>query len=522
MIVVHPATATRQSSTVKSAVIEHVIPVCENTMDQLLKEVQELFDQQLRVDSLLALSKKLQAELKERLQSSPQCMLPSHNYTLPDGKEHGTYLGLEVGGSTLRVALVELDGRTSSRQPLRIRRMVTSSIDNQVRDLRGLAFFDWIAGKIGEMLSADREAHDYMQLREPIPMGIAWSFPIEFVSLSGKKLASTNFPVAKHPFGAETLLVWAKNLNIRLDAIVNDSSATVLSRAYIDPSTRLAVILGTGINAAIHLPISSLHESKFGQREFPNLVATLLDSSPTAATGMSHVLVNTELSMFGKRAFSTTRWDEYLNAHHMMPDYQPMEYLLSGGYMGEIVRLIMVEAIGTAGLFDGNLSATLSTPYTLDTQTLAAIEVDTSPSLSLSCRIVQEKYLLALPPTPVEMLFIRQVVRAVSRRSQGYFSAAIYALSSLLHEADQQAPRIPPDSSGEAGAFNDLDHISIGCDGSVINKYPGYMQKSQELLGQLSSMDPQKRKRVVLESAGESAVLGAGVAVAMANASGSS
>ncbi|KAL8701615.1 MAG: hypothetical protein Q9224_000420 [Gallowayella concinna] len=466
MIVVNPSLDALHLPSVKSTFTQDVTPIYETTMDLLLKEVQGLFEQQLRVESLLLLSRKLQAEFKQRLQSSPQCMLPSHNYTLPTGKEHGTYLALEVGGSTLRVALVDLDGRSSSTHSLRIRRIVTSTIDNRVRDLRGLAFFDWIAGKIGEMLAADREACDHMQLKEPLPMGIAWSFPIE------------------------------SNLNIRLDAIVNDSSAAVLSRAYVDSSTRLAVILGTGLNAAIHLPVSSLHESKFGSRQFPTNVET------------THVLVNTELSMFGKHAFRVTRWDEYLNAHHILPDYQPMEYLLAGGYMGEIVRLIIVEAVETAGLFGGRLPPSLSIPFVLDTRTLAAFEADVYPNLSASCIYFQKEYDLPAAPTWGEMNFIRQVILSVSRRSQGYFTAAIHALSSLLHDLDHRLLE------------NGLDHICIGCDGSVINKYPGYMGRCQALLDQLVHIEQDGRKRVVLESATESAVLGAGVAVAMANESG--
>lgn len=181
MMLVHPPADLPHLRPLKPTVVENVTPVYEATMETFLKEVQQLFEQQLRVDSLLALAKKLQAELKERLQSSPQCMLPSHNYLLPNGKEHGTYLALEVGGSTLRVALVDLKRGGKSGQRLRIRHIVTSNIDNEVRDLRGVAFFDWIAEKIGEMLSADREAPDHLQLKEPLPMGIAWSFPIEWV-----------------------------------------------------------------------------------------------------------------------------------------------------------------------------------------------------------------------------------------------------------------------------------------------------------------------------------------------------
>lgn len=181
MIMIHSPADVPHVRSLKSTGLEDAIPIYESAMDTLLKEVQRLFEQQLRVESLLAISKKLQAELKERLQSSPECMLPSHNYNLPSGKEHGTYLALEVGGSTLRVALVDLSRRNGFRQNLRIRRIVTSTIDNNVRDLRGVAFFDWIAEEIGKMLSADREACDYMRLKEPLPMGIAWSFPIESV-----------------------------------------------------------------------------------------------------------------------------------------------------------------------------------------------------------------------------------------------------------------------------------------------------------------------------------------------------
>jgi hexokinase len=151
-------------------------------------------------------------------------------------------------------------------------------------------------------------------------------------------------------------------MNVRMDAIVNDSSATLLSRAYLDPSTRFALILGTGCNAAIHLPVTALGPSKFGIR-------------PSSwHEKANHVLVNTELSMFGKGIFPVTRWDESLNSTHALPDFQPFEMLLSGRYLGEIVRLMLVEAIQTAGLFGGEIPENFTEPYSLDTGTIAAIE----------------------------------------------------------------------------------------------------------------------------------------------------
>jgi hexokinase len=147
-----------------------------------------------------------------------------------------------------------------------------------------------------------------------------------------------------------------------MDAIVNDSNATLLSRAYADSTTRMALILGTGTNAAVHLPVSALAHTKFGQRP-----QSWHDEA-------KHVLVNTEYSMFGKNILPTTRWDDYLNLTHIHPDFQPFEHLISGRYLGEIARLIIVEAVQTAGLFSGELPENLKLPYSLDTGILAVFE----------------------------------------------------------------------------------------------------------------------------------------------------
>ena len=288
-------------------------------------------------------------------------------------------------------------------------------------------------------------------------------------------------------------LTGEQNVNVRLDAIVNDSSSTLLARAYLDPATRLACILGTGMNAAIHLPISSLHPSKFASRSLPQ------------HHSITHVLTNTELSMYGKRIFPATRWDELLNSRHVMPDYQPFEYLIAGGYMGEIVRLIMVEATSEAGLFDGSFPPALTKPYSLDTKTLAQIEIDTSNCLETTCSLLHEKFPSAPYPAFQDAHFIRQTICSVTSRSIAYFTTGIHALSSLLQEMEHKA-----------GIQDDQDHISIGCDGSVINKYPGYMDRAQETLNQMVVLENMGRKKVVLERTQESAVKGAGVAGAMA------
>ena len=151
-------------------------------LEDLLQEVHVQFEQQLRIEDLLTLSEKLQAELRQHMISSPQCMLPSFNYELPTGKERGTYLALEVGGSNLRVALVTLNGRNLGIQ---IQRTMCFLIDTVVRQLKEYAFFDWMAERVGELLEAEVQAPSHTEGNGPLPMGVAWSFPIESVQSIG-------------------------------------------------------------------------------------------------------------------------------------------------------------------------------------------------------------------------------------------------------------------------------------------------------------------------------------------------
>ena len=153
-----------------------------------------------------------------------------------------------------------------------------------------------------------------------------------------------------------------RGLNVHLNAIVNDSSATLLSKAYSDPTTRFALILGTGVNAAIHLPVHTFAPPKFGTRP---------EEWHRCA---EHVIVNTELSMFGAGILPSTIWDDELRSVHPNPTFQPLEHFVSGGYLGEIVRLVLVDGIQTAGLFGGVVPPTLRESYSLETETISYME----------------------------------------------------------------------------------------------------------------------------------------------------
>ncbi len=150
-------------------------------MENLSDEVQHAFESQLDLDALLLYSQKLQIQLRQHLKASEQCMLPSFNYNLPTGQERGLYLALEVGGSNLRIAMVELAGRQLGLGSMTILRIDTYPINFGVKQLSGHGFFDWMAERVKEMIQKEGKHIGGETDKEPLHMGVAWSFPIESV-----------------------------------------------------------------------------------------------------------------------------------------------------------------------------------------------------------------------------------------------------------------------------------------------------------------------------------------------------
>lgn len=162
-----------------------------------------------------------------------------------------------------------------------------------------------------------------------------------------------------------------QGLDVEVAAILNDSSACLLSQAYTHTSTRFGLILGTGVNIGAYLPVSLIGRRKFGTRP-----VGWFDRA-------SHVIVNTELGMFGHKVLPVTRWDRQLLDGHPRPEFQPLEHMVSGMYLGEVARFALIEAIETTGIFGGVVPSSLCAPYSLGTDTISIIERFARSSLKI-------------------------------------------------------------------------------------------------------------------------------------------
>lgn len=461
------------------------------SMEDLVAELRAEFEKPLTAQALFDCSAKLQDDYRASLKSSNISMLPSYQHTLPTGRERGDYLALDVGGSTFRIALIRLGGKGEDNDGLQVRRLRSFTIDESVRRLSGLELFDWMAHRIGCMLSEYNYINRTTNAR--LQMGLAWSFPVEQTSLRTGRLLMmgkgfSGFRDLEGMDLGELLMnaCQARDLNVELRAIVNDSAAALTSQAYRDSATRMSLIYGTGVNAAVFLPVSAVGTTKFGDRP---------ERWHRAA---KRILVNAEMSMFGKSIFVSTRWDQQLNNSHSMPDFQPLEYLIGGRYLGEIVRLVIIEATAKGNLFNGRVPKGLDEPYGLDTRILGAFESDSSPDLHHASAALLSAHPSQVPPSLQELKFIRTLTTLISERATAYLATAIHALWAVQITSESLEP-------GSARP------ITVACDGSMIEKYPGFRERAQRYLDQLCTLSGAAEGAVMLEMAPESSIFGAAV-----------
>jgi len=474
-------------------------------LDQFLDSLQELMPLELSTSTLLDISGRLASSFQDGLRTSAAAMIPSHIYNLPSGNEKGTFLSVDLGGSTLRVALVKLSGLDDSKDApqgkcmeiLHMRSWGGAEID-QLKQLRGDDFFDWIAARIAEVIGTFGRSGG-----QALSMGLSWSFPIENTSIDSGKIQGMGkgFRVAEDLLGTDlkshfTRAFARKNLNITLEAIVNDTIAALVSHAYSAPATRFSLIVGTGVNGAMSLPLSVFPDAK------------LSASHSNRSSDATEVLVNTELSMFGKGILPVTEWDDMLDAAMDRPGFQPFEYLVGGRYLGEIARLLALEGGVKKGLFRDRVPEPWRGQYCLPTELLAAIEQSNS-NITSSTHERLHKLCFTSPEdafSAIDAQALYRISTHISTRAATYCAIAIHALYSLRNA-----------TGTDNISSNSGNTVPIAFCGTVMEKYPNLQARTQQVLDRMTGWTPSNGKqRLELQFSYESAIFGAAVAVAAA------
>ncbi|GAA5798676.1 hypothetical protein EDC94DRAFT_532470 [Helicostylum pulchrum] len=372
-------------------------------------------------------------------------MIPSFVTKMPTGNETGSFLSLDLGGTNLRVAAVELKGAgKASVHELKRRPSV------ELKTGEGSVFFDWIADAIKELITAEAKhlfSEAQVQGKEPLSLGVCWSFPVDQTGVDrGTILRMGKGFTLQNTEGNDLADMFhdafsRKGLNVKVTAILNDTVGTLVAHGYTNPACRIGLIFATGINAAYPEKIQNI--TKLDQ--------SIRDKYPVD----TEMLINTEIDIFGTDAYlPLNKYDIELDLSHNQPKFQLYEKMLSGAYMGELTRLAAMDFIKAGVLFEGKVPEGFGEAWSFPTMYMSSLENDDDPKRAKSLEVLSN-FNSVNTPTVNDIAILTRICRIVSTRSA---SLAAVSIISLL---DQQAL-----------LDNKDNEIVVGINGSTYEFYP--------------------------------------------------
>lgn len=388
---------------------------------------------QLSLEQLTAVQAQMREAMIRGLQgeSSSLRMLPTYVRATPDGSERGDFLALDLGGTNFRVLLVRV-----AEGSVQITNQVYS-IPEYVAQGSGQKLFDHIVDCIVDFQKRQGLSG------QSLPLGFTFSFPCKQLGLDqGILLNWTKGFNASGCEGQDVVYLLREAIRRRqavelnVVAIVNDTVGTMMSCGYDDPCCEMGLIVGTGTNACY-------------MEELRNVASVPGDSG--------HMCINMEWGAFGddgSLSMLGTCFDASVDQASINPGKQRFEKMISGMYLGEIVRHILLHLTNLGVLFRGQKTQCLQTRDIFKTKFLSEIESD---SLALrQVRAILED--LGLTLTSDDALMVLEVCQAVSRRAAQLCGAGVAAVVEKIRENR---------------GLQELT-VSVGVDGTLYKLHPHF------------------------------------------------
>lgn len=374
-------------------------------------------------------------------------MLPTYVRSTPDGTEHGDFLALDLGGSSFRVLLVQV--RSGKRHKVDMHQKIYS-IPQEIMQGTGEELFNHIVHCISDFL-------EYMGMKgASLPLGFTFSFPCHQNRLDqGILLKWTKGFKATGCEGEDVVMLLKdavrrkQDFDLNFVAMVNDTVGTMISCGYEDPKCEVGLIVGTGTNVCY-------------MEDMKNIELVEGDDG--------HMCVNMEWGAFGDSGELDdfcTQFDHMVDASSNYPGKQRYEKMISGMYLGEIVRNVLIDFTAKGLLFRGKLSERLKTRGIFETKFLSQIERD-----HLAMRQVRSilQHLGLTSSTCDDSVLVKEVCTVVARRAAQLCGAGLAAVVEKIREN------------------RNLNHLSVtvGVDGTLYKMHPHFSSVVQETLQDLA------------------------------------
>lgn len=457
-------------------------------------------------------------QLNEGLEKDGASMsqIPTYVTAVPNGTEKGLYLAVDLGGTNLRVCSVRLNGDntfnlTYSKAPVPKSLMVADTSKE---------LFSFIAQHIKAFIKEHHydQYESHIRRRETMStpegyrdehifrLGFTFSFPVQQVGINKGFLIrwTKGFDIAD-AVGKDVCALLqdeidALHLPVKVAALVNDTVGTLMARSYTSPGKTGALlggIFGTGTNGAYIEKLDKLKKP--------------LEGDYDKTTG--EMVINTEWGSFDNQlnVLPNTSYDIQLDKESVNPGIQMFEKRVSGMFLGEILRLILVDILQdkTIPLFhddnsnsnDWKSTTTIGTnsgilkKWGLDSAIMSVAALDNTPDLG-TLRQELDSQLDVYSPSLEDAQAFKAIADAVGRRAARLSAVAIGGI--VLQSGNLTNEAIAAD-----------EPIDIGVDGSLVEHYPNFRTMIYEALKAIDGIGEKGASRIRIGIAKDGSGVGA-------------
>ncbi|XP_023385263.1 hexokinase-2 [Pteropus vampyrus] len=428
-----------------------VTAVAHRLADQHRARQKTLEPLKLSREQLLEVKRRMKVEMERGLSKethaiAPVKMLPTYVCATPDGTEKGDFLALDLGGTNFRVLLVRV--RNGKRRGVEMHNKIYT-IPQEVMHGTGDELFDHIVQCIADFL-------EYMGMKGvSLPLGFTFSFPCKQNSLDESILLKWTKGFKASGCEGEDVVTLLKEaihrreeFDLDVVAVVNDTVGTMMTCGYEDPHCEVGLIIGTGCNACY-------------MEEMRNVELVEGDEG--------RMCVNMEWGAFGDNGCLEdlrTEFDVAVDELSLNFGKQRFEKMISGMYLGEIVRNILIDFTKRGLLFRGRISERLKTRGIFETKFLSQIESDCLALLQVRAILRH----LGLESTCDDSIIVKEVCTVVARRAAQLCGAGLAAVVDKIRE----------------NRGLDTLKVTVGVDGTLYKLHPHFAKVMHETVKDLA------------------------------------
>lgn len=289
---------------------------------QVLEDILGLFD--VDKDNMIKIAMLFKQTMEEGLRGEESClkMLPSY-IGKPTGKEQGTFMTMDMGGTNLRCTKFRISNRDFENIVEKKVKLIDkeNGYDLTKSDTNAKQLFGFMAECMSSVIEPG----------ESLYLGNTFSFPCRQVGINEAYLIHWTKEITTSGVEGQNinqLLAEAlkeRNIHIEPVAILNDTVGTLLVAMYSYQDADIGSIMGTGHNTCY---LENNHPVNGGK-----------------------MIVNIESGNYNV-GLPVTKYDEIIDRNSHVPGAQLLEKMVSGYYIGSLVKEVCLDLFNNKVLFE--------------------------------------------------------------------------------------------------------------------------------------------------------------------------